>query len=187
MAVTFLLTLIVLRWKLVTGGSGLFGKIDRLGDYSARNKMTSGTANAFICGDTPLKSGVHAWRVTVNGLDNNGGSIVLGIVQAGKNLSDESYNDYTLFAIETVGTGLRRLGGIRTSDSGFAEFRSGDKLDFVLDVDHCVLTVITLKDGRRCSFNLPIPFFGWLPHFHLYYSGNEVSIELITPARAGKQ
>ena len=173
-----------IRWELATGGTGLSGCVRRISDYSARN---AGPANeAFISGDTPLKSGIHAWRVKVDGLGSEGSDSVLGIVQAGRSLSSDSYEDLTLYAVDTLKQGYRRTAGKHTQDSGLGTIRNGDKVDFVLDIDNRTLTAITLNDGKRCVFNLPEIPSGWVPHFHLYTVGNQVSIELISPEEAGK-
>ena len=175
----------VLAWKLATGGPGLFGSIERVSDYSALNKGFAD--NAFISGDTPLKSGKHAWRVTVDGLGPDGGDSILGIIQADKALPRDSYNDVTFFGIDTVQSNRRRAAGRFSQGSGLGEIRSGDKLDFLLDIEKRTFTVITLKDGKSCVFNVPDLQPGWVPHFHLYRSRNQVSIELIPPEQAGNQ
>ena len=42
------------------------------------------TEDPYICGDTPLSSGYHAWRVQYRNLGDNGQLLAIGVVDAKK-------------------------------------------------------------------------------------------------------
>lgn len=177
-----------LRWKLASSAPGLHGPMERLSDYSFRHRGTPPYAQAFIEGGTPLASGAHAWRVRSEPESPAGEGeevqAILGIVQAGKTLSDYSYCSPPFYGVCTFVSGNRYIAGLHAEDSGLEVVRSGEALDLLLDADGGRLTVITLKDGKRCDFILPTNA-EWVPHFFMPVAGSILSAEVISPEQAG--
>lgn len=174
----------LLHWKLGFARPFHHGAIKRVADLSA---LHTGPYDSYAhtTGDTPLSSDVHAWRVTVEGLLDNGTSAYFGVTLA-QEPRTFSHTRPSFHGVQTLHRGLRFCAGKSSLDSGLGEIRSGDTLDFLLDVDAAILTVITMKDGKRCVFELPRNM-AWLPHFVLCRAGNSISVEVLPPHEAGQK
>lgn len=77
-------------WKLDVDYPGLCGPIERLSEPQTHCwAVTIGTTASFISGDTSLESGVHAWRVQLQGLEAGPVFYGVGVIKAGEAVGDQ--------------------------------------------------------------------------------------------------
>lgn len=152
-----------------------------------------------VVGDTPLSSGVHAWRVTLEQILEDaeawrGDDVYLGVMQAGGRADEDGYEAtdtvypfYGMFAegsVRFVGTGMNdgEEGG-----GGLDALRPGDSVDFVLDVEGRTLTAVTPRTGKHCVISDLPAGQAWTPYFSISDPHMLFSCQAIRPEWAGKK
>lgn len=177
-------------WGLATTYPGVFGDIEIVSAHGIICFLHSAPyLEGQVQGDTPLSAGLHAWRVKAGGL---GLGVALGVVwwqpeKEGAPPLDWPLDDPALYGVVCVGQGActRLTAGEQSKDSGLWDIYPGHTADLLLDCDKGSLTVITLRDGRRCTVALPLNT-AWLPYFWISCrGGGPFFVDLLEPEQAG--